>query len=202
MTIMKRLNLMALAVASLLSVATFANDNFKVDTKATKVKWLGEKVTGEHAGNISLKDGTIDMKDGKLVSVSITMDMNSITCTDIEDAEYNAKLVGHLKNEDFFNVSNHQTSNFKSSSVKLIDAEKGKYKVSGEMTIKGITKTQDFEVTLSQNGDKITASAKIIIDRTKYDIRYGSASFFDSLGDKAIYDNFTLTVSLEAIKSK
>ena len=199
---MKRLNLMVLAVASMLSVSTFANDNFKVDTKATKVKWLGEKVTGEHAGYISLKEGTLEMKDGKLASVSITMDMNSITCTDIEDAEYNAKFVGHLKDDDFFGVANHATSTFKSTSIELFDAEKGKYKVTGDMTIKGITKTQVFEVTLSQNGDKIIASAKIVIDRTKYDIQYGSASFFDSLGDKAIYDEFTLTVNLEAVKSE
>jgi polyisoprenoid-binding protein YceI len=197
---MRKLSFLLFAVATMMTSVVSATDSFKVDTKATKIKWLGEKVTGEHYGFINVSKGEVTLESGRLSSVMITMDMNSITCTDIEDKEYNEKLVGHLKADDFFGVDNHATSTFKSTKIVVIDGKAGKYKVTGDMTIKGISKPQTFEVTIGTNGDKLNAKAEIKIDRTAYDIKYGSSSFFDSLGDKAIYDEFTLTVELHGLK--
>jgi polyisoprenoid-binding protein YceI len=171
---------------------------FKVDTSQSKVTWIGRKVTGEHTGNISLMDGTFAF-DGKAVTGgSFNIDMNSITCTDLTDAEYNGKLIGHLKSDDFFS-----TAKFAKSTLvltKLVPTGKNTYNVMGNLTIKGATHPVEFPATITVALDKITAKAKIMVDRTKYDIKYGSASFFDSLGDKAISNEFELNVDLVAKK--
>lgn len=171
---------------------------YKVDNKQSKVTWIGRKVTGEHTGNISVLDGTLAF-DGKAVTGgTFNIDMNSITCTDLTDAEYNGKLIGHLKSDDFFS-----TAKFAKSTLvltKVTPAGKDEYNVTGNLTIKGATHPVSFPATIVVAADKITAKAKITVDRTKYDIKYGSASFFDSLGDKAISNDFELNVDLVAKK--
>ncbi len=171
---------------------------YKVDNKQSKVTWIGRKVTGEHTGAISVLDGTFS-SDGKSVTGgTFNMDMSSITCTDLTDAEYNGKLIGHLKSDDFFS-----TAKFAKSTLvitKVVSAGKNQFNVSGNLTIKGITHPIEFPATITIALTKITASAKIMVDRTKYDIKYGSASFFDSLGDKAISNEFELNVVLVASK--
>ena len=171
---------------------------YKVDSKQSKVTWIGRKVTGEHTGNISLMDGTFAF-DGKAVTGgSFNIDMNSITCTDLTDAEYNGKLIGHLKSDDFFS-----TAKFAKSTLvltKLVPTGKNQYNVMGNLTIKGVSHPIEFPATITVALDKITAKGKIMVDRTKYDIKYGSASFFDSLGDKAISNEFELNVDLVAKK--
>lgn len=126
------------------------------------------------------------------------MNMNSINCTDLQ-GEWADKLVGHLKADDFFGVEKYPTSTF--VITKVSPAAAGTINVSGNLTIKGITKPLSFPASLSVKGNTVTASAKgVTVDRTKYDIRYGSKSFFDSIGDKAIDDEFTLDITLVASK--
>jgi len=196
---MKRYNLiLATLTVLLLSAFTLATTEFKVDTKQSKVTWTGKKVTGEHTGTIAISEGKL-ISDGKtFTGGSFSIDMNSITCSDLTDAEYNGKLVGHLKSDDFFSTEKYPVSTFTITSV----TSKGKdqYSVKGNLTIKGITKELVFPATIQTSGNKITAKAKIIVDRAKYDIRYGSGSFFDNLGDKAINDEFELNVELVAVK--
>jgi polyisoprenoid-binding protein YceI len=122
--------------------------------------------------------------------------MNTITCTDLTDATYNAKLLGHLKSEDFFNVEKYAQSKFVIKSVK--EVKSGEVLIKGNLTIKGITHEIEFPAKVKNDGKQITTTAKITVDRSKYDIRYGSKSFFEGLGDKMIYDEFDLNLKLVA----
>lgn len=186
------------ALFALLSSNVLAT-NFKVDSKASQIKWTGEKVTGSHWGYVNIKQGILNVEDNKIKNGDFIIDMTSINVKDLEPGEYNDKLLGHLKSDDFFSVDKNPTSEFKIKWVK--DNGNGTIKIIGDLSIKGITKQLSFDAKYSMNGDKITAEAVIPVDRTKYDIKYGSGSFFDSLGDKTIYDEFTLDLKLVAVKS-
>lgn len=197
--IMKMKNLMVLVLAVFALAMTNKTVSYQVDAKQSDVVWVGRKVTGEHTGHIKLTDGKL-FHDGKTVTGgSFSIDMNSMTNTDVSDAEYKAKLIGHLKSDDFFSVEKYPTADFVITKVsKLKEADK--YKVGGNLTIKGISKPIEFPATITAAGEKVTANATIKVDRAKYDVRYGSGSFFDDLGDKAIDDIFELQVKLVAGK--
>ena len=161
-----------------------------VDVEKSKVTWKGYKVTGSHEGTISLKEGYLDFEGDKLTGGMFVVDMTTINTTDLS-GDMKGKLDGHLNSADFFGVEEHKTSTLKITDVKATG--KNSYEVTGDLTIKGTTKPVTFE--MSVYGSKATASLKV--DRAAYDIRYGSGSFFDNLGDKTIYDEFDLVVDLE-----
>lgn len=193
-----KIRTLLLAVLTVAGLNVSAHNEYKLDANSGTVKWLGEKVGGEHSGEISIQSGSLTLHAGKLAGVEVTMDMNSITCTDIEDEEYNAKLVGHLKNDDFFSTDAHPTAHFKSTAVKLVDEATGKYEVTGDMTIKGKTNSETVTVYVKTENGEVKASAEFNIDRTKYGVEYGSKSIFDNLGDKFIYDEFKITMDVVA----
>lgn len=170
---------------------------YKVDTKASKVEWLGKKVTGQHNGFLSLKSGDFNFEDGVLTGGTFTVDMTTITNSDLS-GEYKTKLENHLKSDDFFGVESYPTATF--VITKAVPQGPNKYKIVGDITIKGKTEEIQFPATIEEKGGQITGVATLTIDRSKFDVRYGSGSFFDDLGDKVIYDNFDLTVSIVASK--
>ena len=172
--------------------------NFKVNPSKSELTWLGKKVTGEHTGNIALKEGYIALDGTKLVGGKFVADLTSITCTDLTDKSYNEKLIGHLKSEDFFGVEKNPTATF--VVTKVAPKTAGVYDVTGDLTIKGITKPATFPVTVKTTGTGAEATGKLVVDRSKYDIKYNSKSFFENLGDKAIYDDFTIDVKIVAAK--
>jgi len=181
---------------ALISFTAPAPTKYKVDTKASSLIWTGKKVTGQHNGNVQLQSGDL-VVDGKLLKqATFEIDLSSITVTDVKDPESNGKLVGHLKNEDFFNVSKFPKASFALTSATPTSGDE--YLVKGKLTIKGITNEVEFPATIKNDGKKLTAIAKIIVDRTKYDIRFRSTSFFENLGDKAIYNDFELDLNLVA----
>jgi polyisoprenoid-binding protein YceI len=196
---MKRNGLFIAVIFAFLAMAfTAGTTEYKVDAKQSKVVWLGKKVTGEHTGGINIADGKL-ISDGKtFTGGSFTIDMASMTCTDLADAGYNEKFVGHLKSDDFFSTAKFPKSNF--VITKITSTGKDQYNVKGNLTIKGITNEIEFPATIQTVGKQIKANAKIVVNRTKYDIKYGSGSFFDNLGDKAINDDFELNVDLVAAK--
>ncbi len=168
-----------------------------VDASKSGVKWLAKKVGGQHDGTVGITKGTLEVEGGKLVGGNFVIDMTTMKCTDITDAGYNAKLMGHLSGSDFFDTAKFGTANLKITKV----VTKGSLvEITGDLTIKGITAPITFPAVFASTPTGATASAGIIIDRTKYDIKYNSKSFFASIGDKAIDDNFTLTISLVAAK--
>lgn len=174
---------------------------YKVDVAGSTLKWHAKKVTGEHLGNLTLQSGDIQVNGNKVVGGTFVIDMASITCTDIKDQGSNTKLVNHLKSDDFFSVEKHPTATFKITSVKPIaNAAAGKPNatVTGDLTIKGITNPVSFPAVLSVKNGVAAAKADVTIDRTKYDVRYRSNSFFENLGDKAIYDDFTVSLDVTA----
>ena len=180
-------------------LATFALFSFNisiesasVDTEKSVINWKGYKVTGEHFGTINLKNGELKMEDGKLVGGGFEVDMTSIKVTDSE-GKWAEKLEGHLKSGDFFGVENHPTAKFVITKVSA-KGTPNDYKVTGDLTIKETTKEIRFYTHLSEDGK--TATADIKIDRTDYNVQYGSGNFFENLGDKTIYDEFDLNVNL------
>lgn len=167
-----------------------AEEKVEVKTNESRVTWKAYKVTGSHTGTVALESGDLVFDNGTLTGGEFVVDMTSITCTDLE-GEYKEKLEGHLKSDDFFSVGSHQTSKLVFTDIKATG--KNSYEVTGDLTIKGITKPITFDVSVY--GSKATATLKV--DRAQYDVRYGSGSFFDNLGDKTIYDEFDLVVDLQ-----
>ncbi|MGB5405120.1 MAG: YceI family protein [Robiginitalea sp.] len=162
----------------------------EVKTKESKVAWKAYKVTGSHNGTVDLKSGTLMFDNDKLTGGEFTVDMTTLIATDLE-GESRQKLEGHLKSDDFFSVASNPTSTLVFSNVK--STGKNSYEVTGNLTVKGITKPVTFDVSVY--GSKATATMKV--DRTQFEVKYGSGSFFDDLGDKTIYDEFDLVVDLE-----
>jgi len=175
-----------------------ADKTLTVDAKSSKISWGAKKVTGTHAGEIPLNSGSLVVDGDKLKGGSFVFDVKNLTVTDVKDAEMNGKLTGHLKSPDFFSVEAHPQAKFVITSVTPKGA--GAYDVTGKLTIKGITDNVTFPATVKSDGKKVTADAKISVDRTKYDIKFRSKNFFENLGDKAIDNDFTLDVSLVANK--
>ncbi|MFN3851240.1 MAG: YceI family protein [Spirosomataceae bacterium] len=186
------------AVANDGGKATKKAVSYKVDTKASSFGWLGKKFSGEHNGAIQIQSGSLVVDGAKLTGGEFTIDMNSITCADLQ-GEYNGKLVGHLKSEDFFGSEKFPTSTFKIT--KAVAKSATAYDITGDLTIKGIKQSITFPATVSvDKSGKVSANAKFEVDRTKFGIKFKSKSLFSDLGDNFIYDNFTVDVKLVAGK--
>ena len=186
---MKNLKTVAVALIAVVSFTVNAQTTKKVNVEKSKIEWLGKKVTGQHNGTINLKDGALVFKKDKLAGGNFTVDMTTVNVTDLQ-GEYKGKLEGHLNSDDFFGVAKFPTAALVFKTI----ADKGNnvYTVTADLTIKGITNPITFDITTTKD----TATTKLLVNRTKYDIKYGSGSFFDNLGDKTIYDDFELDVTL------
>jgi len=187
-----------LVTASTVFAGTTKNEKaaFEIDTKASKVLWTGKKVTGEHTGYLSVGNGQVMVDKNNITGAKVNMDMNSIVCTDIEDEGTNKKFVGHLRSDDFFSVDKNPNAIFEITSVK--PASGGDYNVKGNLTIKGKTNEISFPAKVTMANGTVKANGTAKIDRTKWDIRYGSGKFFEGLGDKMIYDEFEITFDIVA----
>ncbi len=177
------------------------NTQYQVDINKSQVSWKGEKVTGFHEGHITVKSGVLQSLNGQLNGADLTIDMNSITCTDLKDQDYNQKLVGHLKSDDFFSVAAFPEATFQSTRLtplKKADKDGHNFEITGKLTIKGITHEISFPATIDVEKSQLKASGKMVFDRTKWDIRYGSNSFFDNLGDRMIYNDVEIAFELKA----
>ncbi len=185
-------NILGLLVITLVtfSFTSIKKSKKEIAIKSSKVAWKGYKVTGSHNGEIAIKSGFLTFEDNKLSGGTVVIDMTTISSLDLS-GEYKGKLEGHLKSDDFFGVAKYTTSSLVFTKVKATG--KNSYKVKGKLTIKGITKSISFNMSIY--GNKATASLKI--DRTDFNVKYGSSTFFDNLKDKAIYDEFDLVVDLE-----
>ena len=172
------------------SFTSVEGDKKEIKIENSKVVWKGYKVTGSHQGVIAIKSGHLTFSEDKLTGGDFIIDMATITNTDLE-GDYKGKLEGHLKSDDFFGVEKHPIASLIFTKVK--STGKNLYEVTGDLTIKGKINSVTFDVSTYGN----SANASLKIDRTKFDVRYGSSSFFDGLKDKAIYDEFDLVVDLE-----
>lgn len=156
----------------------------EIDLKNSTFKWTGTKVTGSHYGMVSLQSAKMEEKDGHILSGEFVMDMKSITCLDLQ-GEWMDKLLGHLKNDDFFAVDKHPTA-----TLKIQHAMMGK--LEGELIVKGVSQPVNVEYTKTGS----TYAGTLKFDRTKFGIQYGSGNFFQGLGDKMIHDEVTVEFSV------
>jgi len=170
--------------------------NFKVNTENSTIEWVGRKVTGAHNGTIGIKDGNFTFGEGSSMSGKLVIDTRSIKILDIEDAETNAQFANHLASDDFFNSEHFPEAHFE-----ITHAEPGDenlYYAKGDLTIKGITHPIDTSLQIVKTDNMAVLKTKIIVDRTKFNIRFRSSNFFTNLGDTLIYNNFDLNIHLIA----
>lgn len=190
-------SLFALALPGL-AMAHNANDTqvtYTADVTSSTVTWKGYKVTGKHHGTVALKSGTLIFDNNMLVGGEFVIDMTTIRNTDMAGSGGAEKLEGHLKSDDFFGVQKYPSAKFVISKV-IPYGTNGDYRIYGDLTIKGITKPIKFMSNVKTTGGSIAATADITIDRSEFDVRFGSGSFFDNLGDKAIHDDFDLGIEM------
>ena len=186
------------------AVATMEAVEFKVDTTSSVIEWQGEKPTGTHTGTIKIAEGTFRANDSIVESGTFVIDMASITVTDLEGDE-KVNLENHLKGTvagkegDFFNINEFPEARFE---VTGVSNNNGNTLLQGNLTLKGETKNVEFPVNIDMNGDQLQlTSDTFTIDRTKWNVNYGSKSVFDSLGDNFINDEIELTIKVNATKA-
>ena len=163
---------------------------FQIQKASSTVNWTGKKVLGLHTGSINIASGFIEIIDDTIVGGEILIDMTSIVITDIDDKKTKQEFFEHLLNDDFFSVEKFQTSKLVINSPSTI--ENTKSKIEATLTIKDISHPVNFKATVEIFTNTLHSMGEIVIDRTMYNIRYGSGKFIDNLGDKLIYDDFVL----------
>ncbi|MGC8866122.1 MAG: YceI family protein [Bacteroidales bacterium] len=181
---------------------------YKADSALSLVEWEGSKPGGKHNGTIAVKSGEVSVDNGAITGGKIIIDMHSIVNLDIQDKEYNQKLVGHLKSADFFSVDSFPEAYFTIVAVKplasaetLPTGETVTHEVTGNLKIKDIEKSISFKARVEVNENMVSASApQFTIDRSEWKIKYGSRKFFDNLKDKFIYDEIGLKFTFVANK--
>jgi len=164
---------------------------FEIVSAQSNIEWVGKKVTGAHNGTITVKEGDLILNDSKLTGGKFTIDTTSIKILDITDPATNAQFFGHLASDDFFAIEKYPEAFLDITSVS------GNH-VEGDLTIKGIMHPVAFDADINVNGDLLTATGKLVIDRTKYEMKFRSGNFFKDLGDTLIYNDFELNVSVTA----
>jgi len=164
--------------------------NKNIDIQLSKIKWTGKEITTKiHYGSLKFISGNILFDNDEIVGGEFIVNMLSLLNEDLSGRSKDY-LENHLRSEDFFSVEKYPRSSLKMTSVEKIDDNK--YKVKGDLTIKGITKPTDFVLSLNKKGARVD----MVFDRSKFDVKYRSSSFFSNLGDKLIYDDIELEVSL------
>lgn len=177
---------------SSLSIANPKPSSKSINVKQSVANWTGYKVLGNHTGTVKFVSGSLEFSEANVLTGGmLTVDMNSINCTDLQAGQGKEKLEGHLKSDDFFGSTKYPNATIKIKKV-VSRGKAGEYKIIADLTIKNTTKEVKFDASVINN--KATATLKI--DRSDYDIRYGSGSFFDNLGDNTIYDEFDLSVNI------
>ena len=192
---MKKTSLIVLIIV-FIGFPLTAQKKHAADPTATQITWTGKKLGKEHVGTIGLKEGYITIEKNAITGGEFLVDMTTIKNTDLKDEKMNGMLIGHLKSDDFFGVEKYPASKLVlTGGSKFIN---GTATVKGVMTIKQASHPVEFTVKESTAGGVKTYTAVITVDRSLYDVRYGSGKFFTDLGDKAISDEFTLEVTLVA----
>ncbi len=184
-----------LLAASILMMAfnPIKEDVYTVDIANSSIGWSAKKVGGGHTGTVKITEGSLIYNGKSLQKGVFLMDMSSITSD-------NARVTTHLKSPDFFSAEKNPSSKFEITKVSA--AGKERVNIAGNLTIKGITHPLTFPATVKQGKGVVVAVASgIRVDRTKYDIKFRSKTFFGDIGDKAIDDEFELNINLTAKKN-
>ena len=177
---------------TLISISFSYSQSLNADKTQSLIRWYGEELTGKtHFGNLSFNEGRIELQDGLIIGGNFVVNMTSLSVEDLSGGA-KARLEGHLRSDDFFSVDKYPEATLKISQKAKVEGDV--QKLYGELTIKGIKHAVDFSIILV---DKKTATANLTFDRSKYNVRFRSGSFFENLGDKLILDDIRMEVSLK-----
>ena len=182
--------------------ASITAEEYSVNLDASQVDWIGSKFTGDqHNGFLKLSAGNLSVENGNIKGGSFTIDMNSLTDTDLPEDGGKAKLEGHLKSGDFFDVANFPTGKFEIAEVSAADNNPAiTHNIKGNLTLKNITKSITIPAKVSmENGTLKAVTPQFTINRTEWDVKYGSG-LLGVAQDKAINDNVALVINLVANK--
>jgi polyisoprenoid-binding protein YceI/rhodanese-related sulfurtransferase len=170
----------------------------EVDIEKSHVLWTGRNINGAHTGTVRLKEGWLNVTAGPAAAGELTLDMESIANTDLNDTTLNRMLVAHLKSDDFFDTATHPTAKFQLRHVTVnpharpgnINAE-----IDGTLTLKGVTEGIAFPAIIEVlPGGGLSAEAHFDIDRTRWNVIYGSGKFYERLGKHLVHDNISLSL--------
>lgn len=182
--------------------ATEMATTLSVDTESSVINWTGNKALGKtHYGTISLSSGNVTLENGSITSGNFIIDMNSIVDLDLEDEESNAKLTGHLKSDDFFNVAEYPEAMFEITNVESISDDQGNtHSISGNLEIRGVSKNISFPAKVNSTNDALTATATVSINRLDWGINFDkdkATSFADKVVKNAKDDFVNNAIKLE-----
>jgi polyisoprenoid-binding protein YceI len=181
---------------------TAGADTYKIQPRESELHWTGTKPTGQHNGTVKIKEGTIKMNDQGIQNATVVFDMTQIVNKDLEKENMKKKLEDHLKSKDFFDVKNHPEARFELTNASKLEKESEfTHKISGNLTIKDISKNISFKVKVNEEGEMARIhSEKFLIDRTKWDVNYKSKSVFDDLKEGFIHDDIEIKLKTMAKK--
>ncbi len=176
------------------AAASASGTTYTVNTDASTVKWIGASPIKQHDGSLKISEGSLTVAGGNITGGSFTVDINSLNNNDLT-GEYKGKLEGHLKSADFFEAEKYPTSKFEITAVEVAAEGENTHKVSGNLTLKDVTKNVTFPAKVTVSETEVTATANFNIDRSQWNMSYGADN---SLGDKMIKPEVNLTVELKA----
>jgi polyisoprenoid-binding protein YceI len=196
--------ILGVAIIGMIMLSAFktVNETYKIDSKSSLLEWTGKKLTGEHSGTIRISSGMVQVQNKMISGGRFEVDMTSINNTDLT-GEWKAKLEGHLKGEDFFDVAKFPKATFVITSVKPLSVPKEggfTHTVKGNLTIKDKTNEISFDAIIKVESAKVSCVGTATVDRTKFDVKYASKTFFAEIGDKMVYDEFQLKFNVVAVK--
>jgi polyisoprenoid-binding protein YceI len=178
-----------------------ADATYNVQPQLSALGWQAQAITHGHNGSLQIAGGTLLVRGSQIVGGTVTVDMKSVKALDIKDEAENAKFINHMHSDDFFSTAKFSTASFKITKVTLIAgtaADANNATITGELTIKGITHPLAFPAKVGVKNGVAAAAGTATVDRTKYNVRFGSKSFFEGIGDQAIYDEFILAFNIIA----
>jgi polyisoprenoid-binding protein YceI len=178
---------------------------FEVDVETSVVRWTGRNLFNHHQGTVKLAGGRIEVQNGALKAASFTLDMNRIVCEDLVDTAYNALLIRHLRDDDFFAVDRFPTAEFVCERAEPLPActpGTPNYTLHGAMKLRGVTQPLSFPAVIAAaDADHLTGQAQFELDRTQFGSHYGSGKLFAFLGKHVVNDHIHLHIKLHATRT-
>jgi len=172
-----------------------AGQKYVIETKESTVTWKGSMLVGtnSHLGYVSISKGELMVDKGRITGGTVQVDMNTI---EDEKHESDNDLIKHLKDPDFFDVKKFPVATFAFYNSAL--AADGNKKITGKLTIKGITKVVDFPARTEVKDGIVKMNGRLAIDRTRWDVRYKSGKFYDLVADQTMSDSIEFHINIVA----
>ena len=168
---------------------------YTIDLNKSKLRWVAKKLTGSHWGNIRLKSGIVKINNKLPIAGEFIVDMKTIEVMDTKGSIWGKKLQSHLHSKDFFDTENYPEAKL---SIKKVTMRNGRFIIDADLSIKSIMHPIEFVCEIFQLANLASARGKMDIDRTLYDVTYRSARYFPNIGDRMIYDIFTVDFEIDA----